>query len=242
MLSTRLQLTLLLVIVFLLNYVETTIAAWARDKYGLGLDLSYSFAYATHWLESDFRFEYQDVTNWISVYGYSISYFFLFPALGLAMAWVLAQRADISAYRVFSLAIAIDYAATLPFFLFFPVPERWSYPEAAATLLSDQWSTNLIEKLRPVSGLDNCFPSFHVSLTTLLIVTAHIFQVRLRMFVTALGLTIILSTYTLGIHWLADILGGAALGVLSVSLAVRLDKALSGPANGSMSGAFKLPA
>jgi len=43
------------------------------------------------------------------------------------------------------------------------VPERWAYPESHAVLLSDLWSTRLIETIRPISGLDNCFPSFHIS-------------------------------------------------------------------------------
>jgi len=37
------------------------------------------------------------------------------------------------------------------------VPERWAYPESHAVLLSDLWSTRLIETIRPISGLDNCF-------------------------------------------------------------------------------------
>ena len=36
---------------------------------------------------------------------------------------------------------------------------------------------------------------------------------------TALGMTVILATFVLGIHWLADIIAGIAVGLLSVAIA-----------------------
>ncbi len=44
-------------------------------------------------------------------------------------------------------------------------------------------------------------------------------QARLRTAVLALGLTIILSTFVLGIHWLPDMIAGVAVGFLSVAVA-----------------------
>src|SRR5204863_1066473 len=63
--------------------------------------------------------------------------------------------------------------------------------------------------------------STHVSLTVVVIATCWLFQVRLRNTVTALGTTVILATFVLGIHWLADIIAGIAVGLLSVAIAWR---------------------
>ena len=38
---------------------------------------------------------------------------------------------------------------------------------------------------------------------------------------TALGTMVILATFVLGIHWLADIIAGVAVGLLSVAVAWR---------------------
>ena len=65
--------------------------------------------------------------------------------------------------------MVVCYGFSLPFYLFLPVPERWAYPDAQAILLSDLWSARFIETIRPISGLDNCFPSFHVSGTIALV-------------------------------------------------------------------------
>jgi len=235
MLATRSRLTALLVIVFCANVVETWGEDWVRENLPLGQqlqDIGNSFAIASHSLEGNFSFQYHDVISPIAVYGYSLAYFFVLPILILAVGIALACRwhRDAVPFRVFSLAIAIDYVLSLPFFLFVPVPERWYYSGSEATLLSDQWSTSLIEMLRPVSGLDNCFPSTHVSLTVITIMVCFLFDVRFRNFVAALGLTIILSTYVLGIHWIADIIGGTAIAILSVILAQRLSLPESGQA------------
>jgi len=39
--------------------------------------------------------------------------------------------------------------------------------------------------------------------------------------VTAFGMMVILATFVLGIHWLADIIAGVAVGALSVAIAWR---------------------
>jgi len=218
MLQNRTRLTLLLAIVFTTNYAVTT----AQARYGLGSSNQYQITYAVHQFEGNFSFESHDATNLLAVYGYSISYFLLFPLLCIGVAAALARRQEVEPYRVLVFAVAIDYAVSLPFFLFFPVVERWAYPDSGAMLLSDRWSSKLIEAIRPISGLNDCFPSFHVSMTVILILVCYVFHVRLRTALLFLGMTVIFATFVLGIHWLADILAGLAVGVLSVALALRL--------------------
>jgi membrane-associated phospholipid phosphatase len=143
--------------------------------------------------------------------------------LVLATGWALA-RAGREPFRVFALAVAVDYAISLPFFLFFPVPERWAYPESGAILLSDLWAPELIEIFRPISGLDNCFPSFHVSLTVVMVALAFLYHLRYRWSALWIGILITLSTSVLGIHWLTDIVAGLATGILAVAAARLMNR------------------
>lgn len=214
----------LLALVFAFNYGETTIEEFVKNTTGVGVETGRTLAAAMHWLEGSYRFQNHDVSSWLLVYGYSTAYFFVFPALSLAVAIALARRSYLAPFRVLSLAVTVVYAISLPFFLLFPVIERWAYPESGAILLSDLWSSKLIESFRPISGLDNCFPSFHVSLTMVIILVCFQFRLRLRIAVAALGTSIIVSTWVLGIHWLADIIAGAATAVIAVAVATRLDR------------------
>lgn len=223
MLSTRLGLTGILLVVFAVNYVETM----AETQMQLWRDLGYEMAYAFHHLEGDLTFLGHDGTSSLAVYGYSISYFFLYPMLALGVAIILGRRPAISPYRIFVLATAFDYLISLPFFIFFPIPERWAFPASGAMLLSDRWTAELIQALRPFSGLDNCFPSFHVSLTVVIIGVTYLGGCPYRNLVLGLGTTIILSTFVLGIHWVPDMIAGLAVGILSTFLGVALDERLT---------------
>ena len=227
LLATRPGLAIVLAIVFGVNLAETWAETRLRDASGVGRELGFSIAAAFHGLEGRLSFEHHDTASRVAIYGYSTAYFFLLPVLGLAMAWALSRRRDIMPFRVFSLSVLAAYLLSLPFFLFFPVPERWAYPPAEATLLSDQWTSRLIETIRPISGLDNCFPSFHVAFTVILVLAAYLFEVRLRSAVLALGATVVLSTFVLGIHWIPDMVAGLAVGILSVAAAVRMDRWLA---------------
>ena len=231
-LGPRARPTLVVAAVFGINYVETMIESIVRDRLGWGVDLGNQLAAAFRGLEGNLSFESHDVTNWLAVYGYSVAYFFVLPAIGLAVAVVLWRREDVHAYRILCLSIAADYLISLGFFLFFPVPERWSYADSGAILLSDRWSSRLIELVRPISAMDNCFPSTHVSLTVVLMLVGYLSGLRWRHTICALGTSVALSTFVLGIHWLPDIVAGVAVGVLSVALAryveARLDRAAAG--------------
>ena len=211
--------TVIIAAVFAANLVETAI----EDHLGLGREQRARAAHTFQSIEGGEFFLNHDLTSVIAVYGYTFSYFFVFLLGSLAIAVALALREDGRQYRVLSLAVAINYLVSLPFFIFFPVPERWTHAEGGALLLSDLWSSSFIEMLRPVSGLDNCFPSTHCSLTVTLILMAYLARLKVRTPVLALGLTIILSTFVLGIHWLPDMAAGISVGVLSVLLARRLE-------------------
>jgi membrane-associated phospholipid phosphatase len=180
-------------------------------------------AKAFSWIEGGLSFERHDLANAVAVYGGSFAYFFLPVLLLAATIAVLWLRPTVDGYRIMTLALGVSYIVSLVFFLLLPVPERWAYPDSQAILLSDLWSTRLIEMMRPVSGLDNCFPSFHVSGTFDLVLVWYVLRLRGRAAVACLGAAIAVSTLLLGIHWIADIVAGMALAVVSVRLALLLN-------------------
>jgi len=215
---------LILAAVFVVNFVETTIETAVRHHWGAGSELGFQLARAAHWFEGGITLAGWDGASPLVVYGYSIAYFFVLLALVVVIGWALARRPTPRPFRIFAVAVAVDYAISLPFFLFFPVPERWAWPDSGAILLSDLWAPQLIEIFRPFSGLDNCFPSFHVSLTVVVVGLAFVERLRFRWVALWLGLLVILSTAVLGIHWLTDIAAGLATGVLAVAVALRLER------------------
>jgi DNA-binding SARP family transcriptional activator/membrane-associated phospholipid phosphatase len=225
-LRTRHGLLALLAGVFVFNWLQTALESWLAPRLGVIAELRLRFARAAHWFEGNYTFEYHELTNRSAVIGYSAAYFFLLPALLIGVGMACYRRPTLRPFRTFSLAVALDYLISLPFFLFMPVPERWTYPESGAMVLSDMWVSSLIDLFRPISALDNSFPSFHVSLTVLLVLISFVFRLRYRWSVLFLGIPVFLATLVLGIHWLTDVIAGAAVGVLSVLLALRIERSL----------------
>ena len=226
LLNSRWGLTALLAGLWTLNWVETSAEEiWSERR---GSWVGYDFAAAFSWFEQGLSFERHYLAGPVAVYLGSIAYFFL-PALLLAMTLsALLRRKRIDGYRILVFAIAGCYALSLPFYLFLPIPERWAYPDSQSILLSDLWSARLIELIRPFSGLDNCFPSFHVSGTTALVLVSYRLGLRDRHAVAWLGAAVVLSTLLIGIHWVADIVAGLALAVVSVRLAVWMNAMVRG--------------
>jgi membrane-associated phospholipid phosphatase len=215
----RLAAFLLVAVVCAINLGETALEErWSSTMTARGLE----FASALHWLEGQAGFENEAVRDVVSVYGFSLAYFVLFPVIVVATALALARKSNPQAFRAFAFALVIDYVCSMPFFLLFSVPERWAYPDAGAILLSDLWDSRLIEAFRPMSALDNCFPSFHTSMTVIVVLCCFIYRVGFRMTMLPLAAMVTMSTYTLGVHWAGDVVAGTALGIISVAAGCRL--------------------
>ena len=229
-LDTRWGISALVAIIWGVNWIETSLeTVWSTriDANWLGYDMAKAFS----WLEGGWSFERHDLAGAVAIYGGSFAYFFLPGLLLAATVAILMRRPTLDGYRIMTFALAVSYGVSLGFFLLLPVPERWAFPDSQAILLSDLWSARLIETMRPISALDNCFPSFHVSGTFDLVLVWYVLRLRGRLAVAFLGTAIAVSTLLLGIHWIADIVAGLALAIVSVRLALMINTRVAPPAS-----------
>ncbi len=133
--------------------------------------------------------------------------------MGLALAYDRAN--DPRRLVLVTWAYAANFLAVLPFYVFFPVSEPWSFEGSGVLPLTDRhlgpW---VMELIRPMSGINNCFPSYHVSLTvSLMLIALDGRRTALTWFAQACGWIVIVSTMVLGFHWLLDVIVGGAFGV-----------------------------
>jgi membrane-associated phospholipid phosphatase len=73
-----------------------------------------------------------------------------------------------------------------------------------------------------MSALDNCFPSFHTSMTVIVLLCCFVYRLGFRLMMIPLAAMVMVSTYSLGVHWAGDIVAGTGLGIMSVAVACRL--------------------
>ena len=160
---------------------------------------------------------------WIRTF-FSLSYDALFPLMVLAVI-LPAIRYRFQAVK--QLIVATSFATILGamFFCFFPAIGPWSvcgYAPSTAQLRCQ----NLLLVLRSnsVHVLDLhesgivCFPSFHTLLAVVSCVALWSIK-PLRIPAVVVATCVILSTLTIGWHYLVDVIGGLLLSVLSIAVA-----------------------
>ncbi len=115
----------------------------------------------------------------------------------------------------FLYAISLNYIIAIPFYLFFPVTEAW-YSHPQVEFLIPAVYPGFESQYRNISGLNNCFPSLHnsISLTLLLISAKSTNKLFKSVFYISVPI-IMFSTIYLGIHWLTDMAAGILLAAIA---------------------------
>lgn len=156
-----------------------------------------------------------------------LAYFYLlvFQALIIGSIGVyLIQHNKAHVYAT-CYAILINYAMAIPFFLLFPVNEAWSYQPSGVTFYMLEVFPDFEAVYRPLSGLNNCFPSLHTSLSVTMAVLAFRSGNKRWAIITGVSAAIIIfSIFYLGIHWFSDMIAGTLLGLMASTLGIYLGR------------------
>jgi membrane-associated phospholipid phosphatase len=174
-------------------------------------------------LEGDFVAGFQhlfanDVTTSLA----SFIYIVIFSSLMIASIFIYIYEKNHKMFYAVCYAIIFNYAVAMPFYLFFSVSEVWSFRPDVQFLITQAFPSFEID-YRPLSGLHNCFPSLHTSISISMAVIAlrskNIFWGR---FAVMSSVLIVFSIFYLGIHWLTDMCGGLVLGVVAGRVGIRV--------------------
>ena len=152
-------------------------------------------------------------------------YVFAFPAIIWVSLAYYNFKNDMKMMTALLFALFLNYLIAFPFYVFFPVNEVWSSSSQVRPLMHEVYRS-FEGEYRVFSGMNNCFPSLHtsLSLTMALLATLTPYKRLARVLQVSAGL-IILSTLYLGIHWLTDVIGGVFTAVVAVSLAMSWERA-----------------
>lgn len=149
-------------------------------------------------------------------------YIIVFTSLLVASLFIYFHDHDRRSLYTLLYAVMLNYLIAIPFFLFFPVLETWVIHPQVEFLIPQIYPA-FEQEYRAVSGLDNCFPSLHTSMSVTLAVIAARSKNRLFGKIVPVCTGIILfSIFYLGIHWFLDAASGTVLALISVHFASRL--------------------
>jgi membrane-associated phospholipid phosphatase len=118
------------------------------------------------------------------------------------------------------------YIFALPFYLFFPVTNVYTYydlPSALNTVIPE------IETFfYSTTTQNNCFPSLHTAMS--IIIARTIFLTdnkRFQYLGVFVMVTVIISVLYLSIHWIVDVIGGIIVALLAIYLSERTIKRMN---------------
>jgi membrane-associated phospholipid phosphatase len=177
-------------------------------------------------LEGHFVQAVQDIfySPWLTPIIVFFYIFMLQSVLAASLGVYLLDKNRVMLYAT-CYAIIINYALAIPFYLYFPVNEVWSYLPAGVKFTMLDVFPKFEQEYRPLSGLNNCFPSLHTSISVTMALLAFRSGNRRWMVITSISaVVIVFGIFYLGIHWLTDMIGGTLLAVLASTVGVQLAK------------------
>jgi membrane-associated phospholipid phosphatase len=149
----------------------------------------------------------------ILTFFFTYLYTVMLPTLLIGSIFIYSYKQDHTMYYAACYAITINYLVAIPFYLFFPVDEVWYFLQPDAKLLIVDAFPTFEQEYRPFSGLDNCFPSLHTSLSITMAFLAYRSSFKAwGYFAIITASLIVISIFYLGIHWISDMLAGCLLG------------------------------
>lgn len=202
-----LSIIIIVVLVHLIevNIIDPYVTNWVNYDYAnviINLENGFVYSFTNYWNPGLLLFF---VVIYIFVYIFSLWFAPLY--------FIFADKKQ--SLKILAYGFLIIYIIALPFYLFLPITNVYTYynnPSAFETVLS---SINNFFYITTTTN--NCLPSLHTAMTILI---AYCFSLtgnkKLKYFGIFLVITVIISVVYLSIHWLIDIFVGMliSLGVI----------------------------
>jgi membrane-associated phospholipid phosphatase len=129
--------------------------------------------------------------------------------------------------KTLAYSLLIIYSIALPFYLFIPVSNVYTYYNVNSALESTIPSVENF--FYSITTQNNSFPSLHTAMTILIAYSVSLTgNKKITYFSYFVMISVIISVIYLSIHWITDVLAG---GLLSVGVILLLKKCLKEPEN-----------
>ncbi|TJY41417.1 inositol phosphorylceramide synthase [Cohnella pontilimi] len=192
---------------------------WFESKYGVQYDLtSVLTGWEGNWHAQLQRLFHSGFVTDITAFFYIV----VFQSVMIASIGIYTYRKDMKLFYAFCVALLVNYIVAVPMYWFVPVNEAWYANPHIHFLMLEAFPT-FETNYRGLSGLNNCFPSLHTSISvTMALIAARSGIRRWAVFAWVNAVVIIFSIFYLGIHWFTDMAAGLVLAWGSAAVGFKV--------------------
>lgn len=179
----------------------------------------------TEFVGIDFAHTFQmiegNIVYWFSQHGmpvfvnfFVLIYIIIYPFTLWFSPFYFIVTDDKKAMKTLVFGLLFLYSIALPFYLFFPVTNVYTFYGANSAL--ETVIPSVENFFYSTTTCNNCFPSLHVAMTLLIAHSVSVTKNKKYMYFSYFcAVSVIVSVIYLGIHWITDVVGGIllALGV-----------------------------
>ena len=190
--------------------------------------------YFTNWVGYDYAniiknlengFVYSFTNYWITgiLHFFVIIYLFvyMFTLWFAPLYFIIADKKQ--SLKTLAYGLLIVYLVALPFYLFLPISNVYTYynsPSALETVIP-----SIENFFYATTTANNCLPSLHTAMSILVAYCfSHTGNKKLKYFGIFVAITVIISVVYLSIHWLIDVFAGIILSLGAIFLLKRYIK------------------
>ncbi|RLF46350.1 MAG: CCA tRNA nucleotidyltransferase [Thermoplasmata archaeon] len=189
------------------------------------IEVNFIDSYATNFVGRDFSILFQSVEgdsvrwfadHWIPYLTllFIIIYIIIYPFTLWFSPLLFVLNNERKALRALAVGLVIVYTIALPFYLFFPVTNVYTYYSLNSAF------SNTIPSMEhffyATTTYNNCFPSLHVAMALLIAKSSSfVSNRRYQHFTLVTAAGVIISVIYLAIHWFIDVIGGIAVFIVA---------------------------
>lgn len=175
------------------------------------------FTNTVHQIEGDIVFWFTQ--HWVPVLVsfFAIMYIAVYPfTLWFSPAYFLLTN-DKRALKTLAYGLAVIYAIALPFYLFLPITNVYTFYGVPSAL--EQAIPTVEQFFYSTTTQNNCLPSLHVAMAILVMWSVRLTgNKKFTIFASFCMVSVVFSVIYLGIHWIIDVVCGALVAVLAIGI------------------------
>jgi len=209
---------IIILVVVIIHLIEVNII----DSYLTNL-LGFDFTQSINLIENGIVYWFSQNWNFFLVVFFAIVYIAVYPfTLWFSPLFFLLTK-DKKAMKSLAYGLLLIYIIALPFYLFFPVTNVFTFYGVESAL---EWIIPGVNQFfYTTTTFNNCLPSLHVAMSLLIAKSVYITKnKKYTYFVYFCTISVIISVIYLAIHWIIDVMCGIILAFSVFYLQKRLIK------------------